>query len=224
MSRNSLAGEQAVDQRRSLVGVRVGQELLPLGGGRQQADQVDVGPAEERLVGADLRRDDVEPVELGMDERVDLVERPGCRASGTAVPGRTMIGTPEVNLSNRARMNASPGPLPVASPWSSTADGGVVVAEEDREPGDVAVGPVGVSGPDDQPLGLGRRGEDGPGGKTSIPTGSGDIGRVGRGAGLEPAQDDLVSLAAGLDPLAAGVGDPAGRLVQEQAVLGRRRG
>ena len=70
-----LAREQRVDELLALLRVGVGQELLALGRRRQQADQVDVDAAEEHLVGADVRRDDVQLVELRVDVGVDVVER-----------------------------------------------------------------------------------------------------------------------------------------------------
>ena len=57
------------------------------------------------------------------------------------------------------------------------------------------------------------RGENGPSGKDLDTDWRGGLGRIGGGPGLEPAEHDLVTFAAGFDPLTAGVGDLAGRLV-----------
>ena len=54
-----------------------------------------------------------------------------------------------------------------------------------------------------------------------MPTGFGVSGGSLRRAGFEPADEQLVVLAARLEPLAAGVRHLAGRLVHDQAVVGR---
>ena len=57
---------------------RVGQERADLLGRRRQPGQVEVDPAEELGVGAELRREDLHPLPLGGDQLVDLVLRGGC--------------------------------------------------------------------------------------------------------------------------------------------------
>ena len=68
-----LAAEQFVDQLLALVRRLVVHEAVVLLRRRQQADDVDVDAAQERLVGAQLRRGDAQLLQLVVDERVDVV-------------------------------------------------------------------------------------------------------------------------------------------------------
>ena len=82
----------------------------------------------------------------------------------------------------------------------------VVVGEEDGQAGDVAVGAVGVAGPDGHLLGRALAVEHA---CLGIEVDAHDLGQLGDvvvgGAGLDPVVERLVELAVGLEPLAAGV-------------------
>ena len=73
--RELVALEEAVDQGGALVGVAVRQEL----GGRlrsgERADDVEIGPAEEDRVGAEVRRGDAQALEVCENQLVDFALR-----------------------------------------------------------------------------------------------------------------------------------------------------
>ena len=48
-------------------------EIAHVGGGRRQAGEIEIDAAQELLVGAELRRQDLHPLPFGRDEFVDLV-------------------------------------------------------------------------------------------------------------------------------------------------------
>ena len=102
--------------------------------------------------------------------------------------------------------NASPRSPAVTRPFGVDGGGVVVVRQEDGQAGDVAVGAVGVAGPDGQLLGRALAVEDAAPG---IEVDADDLGQlgdivVGR-PGLDPAVERPVQLAVRLEPLAAGV-------------------
>jgi hypothetical protein len=214
-----LAREQRIDQLLALLRVRVGEELRALGRRGEQADEVHVHAAEERLVVAHLGRHDVELVELRVDVGVDVVERRGLRVGERRAGPHDHRGPlGELVEPGQHERLARTG----AGDDAVLRDGGgrVVVADEHGEPGHVAVGAVAVLRPHHDPLGLALRREhrllrehldaDRPRG----------VGRVLRRAGLQPPDQQQVVLAARLDPLAAGVRHLARCLVHHQAVFG----
>ena len=168
----------------------------------RQADDVDRRPAEERLVVALARRGDPQLLELVVDQLVDVVdlgllgerERQALgqddelRADGVGLePG------------HHERLAALAG-----GDQSVGADRGrdVVVRQEDGQAGDVAVGAVGVAGPDGELLGRALAVEHGLLGIEVDADDRGQLGGVVVGcAGLDPAVQRLVELAAGSNRL-----------------------
>ena len=137
------------------------------------------------------------------------------------VPGRTMTAVPSVNSSNRARMNASPGPVPVMTPSSETVAAASLLPTNTAKRVTSRSVPSRVLRPDDDALGLALRREHGLLREHLDADRLRRVLRVARGAGLEPADEEQVVLAARFDPLAAGVRHLAGRLVHDEAVVGR---
>ena len=177
------------------------------------------GPAEERLVVALARGRDPQLLELVVDQLVDVV--------GLGLVGereRQALGQDDelradgvgLEPGHHERLAALAGG---DEPVGADRRRDVVVGQEDGQAGHVAVGAVGVAGPHGELLGRALAVEDG---LLGIEVDAHDLGQlgdvvVGR-AGLDPAVERLVELAVGLEPLAAGVLDGAGRLLEHGAV------
>ena len=185
----------------------------------RQADDVDRGPAEERLVVALARGGDPQLLELVVDQLVDVVGL-GLVGEGERQPlgQHDELRADGVGLEpgHHERLAAVAGG---DEPVGAHRGRDVVVGQEDGQAGDVAVGPVGVASPHGELLGRALAVEDG---LLGIEVDAHDVGQlagvvVGR-AGFDPAVQGLVELAVGLEPLAAGVGHGARRLLEHRAV------
>jgi hypothetical protein len=189
---------------------------------RQLTDDVDEHPPQELLVGANVRRHDPEFLELGVDERVDVVEL-GHRRERELQPLRQddHLGAD----GERGEPGHDERLAPVAGrdrPVGRDLRGDGVTAEEQGEVRHVAEGAVRVFRPDGHPLLLVLAVEHH---RRRVQFDRDRLGHVRRvlwGAGFQPADESLVRLVAGLEPLAAGVRYFAGRLLDHQA-LGRDR-
>ena len=134
-----------------------GQELLDLPGRGQDPDRVEVDPADELLVGAQLRRADPHPVELGEDGAIDHVVLGNLRQLEAG--HLDQVGEPDVR--DQVEVVGDDGDLaPVLEPdervgvdLGDVGAGRVVVADR----GHVADGAVGQVEQDHELLGLGRR-------------------------------------------------------------------
>ena len=177
------------------------------------------GPAEERLVVALARGGDPQLLELVGDQLVDVV--------GLGLVGereRQPLGQHDELRADGVGLEPGHHERLAAVAGGDQAVGGdgrrdVVVGQEDGQAGDVAVGAVGVAGPDGQLLGRALAVEDG---LLGIEVDADDLGQLGDvvvgGAGLDPAVERLVELAAGSNRLPPVCVHGADRLLEQRAV------
>ncbi len=207
-----------------LVGVPGGHEAVVFLDARGQADDVDRRATEERLVVADPRGGDPQLAELGLDELVDVV------ALGLVGIGEVQaLGQHDELRADGVGLEPRHHERLAALAGGDQAVGGhgrrdVVIGEEDGEAGHVAVRAVGVPRPDGELLSGSLAVEHARAGIEVHAHHGGELRDVVvGGAGLDPAVDRLVQLAAGLEPLAAGVRHGPDRLLEQRAVGGDRQ-
>ncbi len=215
--------EQGVDQPGSLPRVPVRQETVVLFARRRQADQVEIHPAQEGLVGADLRGGKVQLLELVKDKRIDEVLLRRVR------PDELIIGRQHDHLGANGELAEAGEDEGRASPaalhHTVLADAGdrLVVAQVERQPGDVAHRAVRVFRQHNSRLRAALAGEDDLAREQLQANGDRCFAAVVRCPGLEPAQQGLVVVVVGVEEFAAGVGHGAGGLLQHQALLRHRQ-
>ena len=219
-----LAAQQLIDQLLALVRRGVGHELLVLLRRRQHADHVEVGPPQKDLVGAQFGRGDAQLAELGVNQSVDVVVFGDLREGERQPLGQhDHLGAD----GEGGEAGHDEGLAAVAGRHHAVGRNlgrRVVVAEEQGQRGHVAHGAVGVAGADDHLLRRALAVEhrifrieiDG--------DRLGDVRRVERGAGVQPADQRLMVFVAVLDALAAGVGDLARRPSRSAGFRRARRG
>ena len=215
--RELLAVEQFIDEVLALGRERGDQEPGVLFGGRQFADDVEVHAAHERGVVAHAARLDAELLQLVVDACVDVV-----RFDGRGPRELQVLGQRDERHADGERVEPGHDERLAALAGGHVAgavDLGrvVVVGEEERERGHVAVGAVAVLRADHDALLLALAVEHGRRREHFHAHRQGDRGGVERGVGLEPADERLVVLVALLHPRAAGVRHLAERLLDECA-------
>ena len=215
-----LALEEGLDQLGALVGAGVGEEGADLRGRRVEPDHVDGHAAHVFLVRAEAGRQDAELMQALVDGAVDVVELRGGRA------GVDEVLRDDEHLRRHAE-DVEPGEDEGRAALAGTdlavlADLGdrVVVRHEEREVGDVAVGPVGVGRADGDLLRGVRAFEDGRLREDLDAGDLGDAGGVVLGPSGDPFQDGTVVGGIRLVELVARVGDGADGLLDQRAFLG----
>ena len=153
ISENSLRPSSSSISSARFVGGGRGHEAVVLLGGRDEADDVEVDAADEDLVGAEFRGGDPQLLELGGDQGVDVI-----RVGLGGVLELEALGQDEDLRADGVGLEAGHDERLAAGPGGDEAvgadgGGGLVVGQEDGQRGHVAVGAVGVFGPDGHLLG-----------------------------------------------------------------------
>ena len=214
--------EQRLHQMLALGGAGVGDKLLQILRRRQRAGDVERGATDERGVIAQLARADAELLQLRVDQFVDVVvarkvlgkfkrlilrHHDDLRADGE----RVEAGHDERLAALSSRDDSALGDLRAR----------LVVADEHRERGHVAVAAVGILRANDETLeGIGTF-EDRLLRRDFQADDAGDIRGVLQRALLNPLQRGAVEFAILLESLAARVRDRAKALFEQQAFLGQ---
>ena len=213
--------QQCVDQCLALLRVLVREERVELLARRRQADQVEVNAAQELLVGTEVRRGEVQLLQLVEDERVDVV------VFGRVRPDELVVGGKNDHFAADSEL-AEPGEderpaAPAARHHAVLADGRdrLVVGQVQGEPGHVAHGTVRILRHHDGLLRLPLPGEHDFRWEQLDADRFGRVRRRRRGAGLQPAEQRLVVVVTGVKQLAAGVRNGPGDLFEHEALFRR---
>ncbi len=141
-----LALQQLVHKGGALVGILVAHEFAHVGGLREDAGDVDKGATDEFVVGANLRRQDAQLVEVFVNEFVDVV---GLGEFGPLVielvRNDEHLGGHGIDVKageHEGRATVSGGHETIFI----DAGGGIVVRHEQRKVRHIAIGAVGVGG------------------------------------------------------------------------------
>ena len=116
-----LTRQQLIDQLFALGRIGVGHELLGFGGRRQHAANIEAHAANELRIAAQLGGLNPQPLQLVVDQLVDVIVGRHFLPLKLEPFGSTMNGTPTVCFSKRAMMKASPRLAAVTLPSFETA-------------------------------------------------------------------------------------------------------
>lgn len=216
-----LAFDELVDELGTFVGGRVSEEAGALFAAGEETDEVEVDAADEVLVGGELGGDDTELVKFFVNVIVDVVLRLDTRflvvglggnddvlaAFGKGVEARHEEGFASLGRNRFSAVRVD-------------FDGAVVGAGEAGKAGDVAIGSIGILGADGELHALAGAFENGLGGFDGDAGGKGDVGGIVFGAVLQPAKHSGVEGVVFLEKFAAGVGNGADGLGEEEGFLG----
>ena len=217
-----FAAEELIDELRALVFFLVRGEARVFFGGGKQADDVEVGTAQKDLVGAELRRGDPQLAELFVDQGVDIVVLDDLRRLELKVLGQDdEVAADGEGVEARHDKGLSPGAR-AHDAFLGDLCRGVVVGQEVGQPGYIPGAAIGIFRPDRQLLGRTLSIEDGTGGVEFDPGRMRDAGGVARSPGLQPAHQRSIQLGVFLEPFPSRMADPAGALLEQQAVVYQR--